>query len=161
MCGNDKLTIETQNRIKFVNRFKKMREFDLNNDSLFRPEFQEMFRVSEKVGFLRRYVHGVINGTTKNYISVLTDVGLLLLEEDKVSRIFIFQLEFKHFLPLLGTKLRNSKLDVKNKSSFFAIDIKLVSGNINNIETLIFESDIDKQEWVTKIRKVQEKAINR
>jgi len=51
---------------------------------MFKPEFQDMFFVSEKKGFLKLMKSGMISSKKEPYATVLTNCGLLCLDPVKV-----------------------------------------------------------------------------
>lgn len=143
--------VEIGNNISVLNRHNKTQVFSSTYNPLLRPEFQEMFRISEKVGYLKRIRHGHSSVSETAYLCILCDMGLLLLDTSKF--------EFKAFVPLLGTKLKNTSImrtEVKG-GGVYSIDVILSAST--DRETLIFASEADKQEWTTKILKIQEKSI--
>jgi hypothetical protein len=144
--------VEITNNIVVTNRFNVVKNYSSSYDPMLRPEFQEMFRISEKVGYVRRSRKGNDSVDEQAYLMILTDMGLLLLDTKKFN--------FKGFIPLLGTKLKNTsqlRQDVKG-GAVYSVDV--VMANSNDREILVFSSETDKQEWTTKILKIQEKSLN-
>ncbi len=81
----------------------------------------------------------------------MCDMGLLLLDTAKF--------EFKAFIPLVGTRLRGTnamRTDAKGGGVYI---LEVILSNSQDKETLVFSSEGDKQEWTTKIMKIQERAI--
>lgn len=144
--------VEITNNISVTNRFNETKNYSSSYDPMLRPEFQEMFRISEKVGYVRRSHKGTKNLSEKAYLMILTDMGLLLLDTSKF--------EFEGFIPLLGTKLKNTsqlRQDAKG-GAVYSVDVMTMNGNDRDI--LVFSSETDKQEWTTKILKIQEKSLS-
>lgn len=144
--------VEITNNISVTNRFNETKNYSSQFDPMLRPEFQEMFRVSEKVGYCKRSRKGNQSSSEETYLMILTDMGLLLLDTKKF--------DFKGFIPLLGTKLKNTsqmRMDVKG-GAVYSVDV--VMANSNDREILVFSSETDKQEWTTKILKIQEKSLS-
>jgi hypothetical protein len=69
----------------FVNKNHKKRILNIRVDDMFKPEFQDMFFVSEKKGFLKLVKNGVVSAKKEPYVIVLTNCGLLCLDPNKVS----------------------------------------------------------------------------
>ena len=64
------------------------------------------------------------------------------------------QYEVEGFVSLIDSKTRDSVLNRKAARLRYSID--LVYKNSNNIETLVFASEPEKNEWVTAIKDTQE-----
>lgn len=144
--------VEITNNISVTNRFNETKNYSSSYDPMLRPEYQEMFRISEKVGYVRRSRKGHQNLSEEAYLMILTDMGLLLLDTKKF--------DFKGFIPLLGTKLKNTsqlRVDVKG-GAVYSVDV--IMANTSDKEILVFSSETDKQEWTTKILKIQEKSLS-
>lgn len=142
--------VEISNSLTVLNRHNETKKFSTTFDPMLRPEYQEMFRISEKVGYVKRSKKG---SSESAFLMILTDMGLLLLDTSKF--------EFKGFIPLLGTKIRNTsslRKDVKG-GAVYSVEVFSPSAGSER-ETLIFSSETDKQEWTTKILKIQEKSVN-
>lgn len=147
---NLKVRIEQSNKLTIINRFNESKSYSSTSDQLLRPEYQEMIRVSEISGYVKRKEVKTFSTTDEPYLMVLTEVGLLLLETEKFN--------FKGFIPVLGTKLKDNsafRQDVKG-GTVYSVEI-ILSGAANK-ETLVFSSLADKQEWVNKLMKVQHRA---
>lgn len=109
-----------------------------------------MIRVSEISGYVKKKEIKTFSTNDEPYLMILTEVGLLLLDTEKFN--------FKGFIPILGTKLKDNsafRQDVKG-GSVYSVEI-ILSGAANK-ETLVFSSLADKQEWVNKIMKIQNRA---
>lgn len=141
--------VEITNTIAVLNRFNQTKNFSTTHDHMLRPEYQEMFRISEKVGYVKRSIKG---GSEKAYLMILTDMGLLLLSTTKF--------DFQGFIPLLGTKLKNTSILRKDMKGGAVYSVDVYSPGMMDRDTLVFSSETDKQEWTTKILKIQEKSIN-
>lgn len=144
--------VELSNSITILNRFNKTQNFSTAYDHLLRPEFQEMFRVAEKVGYIRRLRVGPTPTPETNYLVVLTDMGLLLLDSTKF--------EFRAFIPLLGVKLRHSSHMRQDAKGGGVHMVEVAAPGCSDRDVLLFLSDADRQEWISKMLKVQEKAIS-
>lgn len=123
---------------------------DPKYDKKFRWDIQMMYNYIEKVGVVLRYTEKAISffSTAEYCIMILTSVGLLLVE--------VATMKFLIFVPLIGTYLRDTtRTDVKFK---FAIDIYNVMYS-DEFETLYFGSALDKQDWITKIQKIQKSGL--
>lgn len=140
--------VEISNSLTVLNRFNETKKFSSTDDPMLRPEFQEMFRISEKVGYLKRFKKG---SSETAFLMILTDMGLLLLDTSKF--------EFKGFIPLLGTKLQNTSILRKDVKGGAVYSVEVYSPNSTARESLIFSSETDKQEWTTKILKIQERSV--
>jgi len=130
---------------------KKDKNYSSTYSKLLRPELQEMFSISEKVGYAKRSRVGSNSSSESTYLMILTDMGILLLDTSKF--------EFKAFIPLLGSKLRTSagyRSETKGGAVFV---LEVVLGDGSDKEVLVFSSMGDRQEWITKILKVREKSI--
>lgn len=131
---------------------KKDKKYSSTSDSLLRPELQEMFTISEKVGYARRARIGSGSSSEQVYLMILTDMGLLLLDTSKF--------EFKGFIPVLGAKLRTNK-DAKNESKGeVTYLLEIAVPNCQDKDVVYFSSQFDKQEWVTKILKIRDRSIS-
>lgn len=69
----------------FVNKSHKKRVLNIRVDDMFKPEFQDMFFISEKKGFLKLVKNGVVTSKKEAYAIVLTNCGLLCLDPVKVT----------------------------------------------------------------------------
>lgn len=130
---------------------KKDKNYSSTYSKLLRPELQEMFGISEKVGYAKRSRIGSNSASEATFLMILTDMGILLLDPSKF--------EFKAFIPLLGSKLRTSsgfRSEAKGGAVFV---VEVVFGDGSDKEVLSFSSMGDRQEWITKILKVREKSI--
>ena len=70
----------------FVNRHNKVKRLNIRVDEMFKPEFQDMFMVSEKTGFLKVRKHGLVSKKEEDYVLVLTNCGILCLDPVNVKR---------------------------------------------------------------------------
>lgn len=86
-CGlrDHKLKIYKSDKLTFLNRHHKKRTLNVKVEEMFKPEFQDMFLVSEKSGFLKLLKSGVVSIKFEDYAVVLTNCGLLCLDPIKVS----------------------------------------------------------------------------
>lgn len=145
------IRVEIGNNISIVNSHMKTQTFSSTYNPLLRPEFQEMFRLSEKVGYIKRARHGSSSVAETAYLCIMCDMGLLLLDTAKF--------EFKAFVPLLGTRLRGTSSMRSETKGGGVYSIDVILSNSQDKETLVFSSEGDKQEWTTKILKIQERSI--
>ena len=144
--------VENTNNISVLNRKHEMKNYSSTSDLLLRPDLQEMFRVSEKVGYVKRIVKNMIGTSEEAFLMILTDMGLLLLDTNKF--------DFKGFIPLLGTKLRSNTSHLRQEAKGGIVcSLDIVVPGAPTKETIVFSSEVDKQEWTTKMMKVQEKSI--
>jgi hypothetical protein len=141
--------VEITNNIMVLNRFNKLQSFSSTHDGILKPEYQEMFSISEKVGYVKRKEKGFMSSNDVTNLFVLTDMGLLILDTSRY--------EFKGFIPLLGTKLKVQVLPEDKKQN--TNQLYVFYSNNKDFEALVFSSQVDKQEWATKILKIQERSI--
>ena len=123
---------------------------DPKYDKKFRWDIQMMFNYIEKVGIVMRYTEKTISyfSAPEYCIMILISVGLLFVE--------IATMKFITFVPLIGTYLRDTtRSEVKLK---FGIDIYNVMYS-DEFETLFFGSVLDKQDWITRIQKIQKSGL--
>lgn len=123
---------------------------DPKYDKKFRWDIQMMYNYIEKVGLVMRFAEKAISyfSSAEYCIMILTSVGLLFVE--------ITSMKFITFVPLIGTYLRDTtRTEVKLK---FGIDIYNVMYS-DEFETLFFGSVLDKQDWITKIQKIQKSGL--
>lgn len=146
---NLSVKIEINNQLTVQTRLKAVKKYDTEYDKLFRPELQEMFKVSPMCGYIKRSKHGSSPVSEASYLAILSDFGILLLD--------ISKFDFKGFVPVLGTHLKNTSSIRKDVKGGVIYSIDIILGTLSEKETLVFSSEADKQEWTTKIIKTQEK----
>lgn len=87
MSRGQEVKIFKSDNLDFVNKNHKKRKLHIRIDDMFKPEFQDMFFISEKKGFLKLVKNGVVSAKKEAYVIVLTNCGLLCLDPVKVSKI--------------------------------------------------------------------------
>ena len=148
---NATVKLEQTNLLNVHLTDKKDKNYSSTYSKLLRPELQEMFSISEKVGYAKRSRVGSNSSSEATYLLILTDMGVLLLDTSKF--------EFKAFIPLLGAKLRTSAGYRSENKGGAVFVLEVVFGDGSDKEVLTFSSMGDRQEWITKILKVREKSI--
>ena len=79
------IQIFKSDNLTYINKNNKRRSLNIRVDEMFKPEFQDMFFVSEKKGFVKLMKSGMISSKKEPYAMVLTNCGLLCLDPVKVS----------------------------------------------------------------------------
>lgn len=127
-----------------MNRFKKRRLLDIRNEAMFKPELQEAFLHADMMGFLKLMKPGYLTTRMEFYMMILTNIGLLALDVQKF--------EPKHFFPLKGVKITDHQTSKGKVMPAIAVNWK----GFVDPEIIVFGSKFEKQEWVTKIQKVNQ-----
>lgn len=143
------LIFEYSHKFTVLTRKGGVMDVDSKYDKKFRWDVQLMYNYIEKVGIVKRFAEKMVFFSSQEYyIMILCSVGLLFLTVE--------EMKFVHFLPLIGTYLRDTIRSEVNSTLSIDIYNEVYS---DEYETIILGSYLDKQDWTTKIKKIQMSGI--
>lgn len=136
-----------------INRFGNLQTFDPQYDKKFNMPLQMMLRHIDKCGLVAKFDDS--KQTTFAFIDRFIDTQtdtLLLLVNVALIVIRVEDLKILDMIPLIGTLRRKSVKKLPAGSHHIEVYFPRYS---DVSHTFLFSSELDKQEWETKIIKVQ------